>query len=375
MKVTHVAEQATLGALLLHPAAARDVAGWLRSGDFAHPWHEAVYRVIQEHHAAGRAIDPQQVGADLMQWVGPQRADLPRVVDLLRITPTPANAAVYGRMVLEASLRREVAGQGVLLRGAALAASLAGRRGPVTTVTGMVDAILDAASHRWSAATSDDPVAVRAHPVMPLPIRAPQRNLHARLDADRFLSAHPPLDEAAVRDHEAHLVASLVTHPSQIAATVTWLRAEALTNRIWRPVYSALVQLNDDGRPVDPLTLAWEVQRASFRCGRGPEYRDLHKTVDGATASDPVYLGRVVAADHLRRAADHAADGLARSAANPGVDVRDLLGTGHLFAAALREASLPLPDDAMVTAPRPHLAVARDLSPAAGRHMDGPVAG
>ena len=52
-------------------------------------------------------------------------------------------------MVLEASLRREVACQGVLLQGAALSASLSQRSSPVTRITALVDATLTRAEVPW----------------------------------------------------------------------------------------------------------------------------------------------------------------------------------------------------------------------------------
>jgi hypothetical protein len=372
MKMTHLAEQATLGALLLQPNAVREVATWLRVGDFAHPWHQTVYRVIADRHAAGAAIDPKLVGADLMQRLGPARADLPRVVGLLQAAPDRPQPTTYAAMVLESSLRREVAGQGVFLRAAALSAALTGGRRPVTAVTALVDATLDAAAGRWAAATGQDIAAPPGRGAVPVPLRAALRNLHDGLGADRFLAAHPPLDPAAVRDHEAQLIACLVAHPQHIPATARWLKPEAITNRPWRPVYTALVELCDRGRPVDVVTVAWEIQRTSYRCGRGPELRELRTTVDHTAAVDPGHLAQVVAGDHLRQVADHAADGLQASAANPGVDVRDLLGTGHLFTAALRDAAIPLPDGAEEAFRR--LAVVRDPRPA-GHDLDGPVAG
>jgi len=372
MKMTHLAEQATLGALLLQPNAVREVATWLRVGDFAHPWHQTVYRVIADRHAAGAAIDPKLVGADLMQRLGPARADLPRVVGLLQAAPDRPQPTTYAAMVLESSLRREVAGQGVFLRAAALSAALIGQQRPVTAVTAMVDATLDAAAGRWAAATGQDGLGVPRQRV-PVPLRAALRNLDDGLSADRFLSAHPPLDPAAMGGHEAQLIACLISHPQHIAETARWLKPEAVTNRSWRPVYAALVELSDRGRPVDVVSVAWEMQRASFRCGRGPDPRAMRTLVEHVAAVDPGHLARVVAGDHLRQVADHAAEGLAASAANPGVDVRDLLGTGHLFTAALRDAAAPLPE-AEEAAPFRRLALVRE-TPRPGHDLDGPVAG
>jgi replicative DNA helicase len=377
MNVTQLAEQATLGALLLEPLAMDAMAKWLRAGDFAQPWHQVVYTAIQERHAARSVIDAQTVGTDLVERFGYRRADLPRVVDLLQAAPVRPAAAVYGAMVLEASLRREVAGQGVLLRAAALQASLARESRPINTVTAMVDAAFDSAEDRWSVATGHGKTAPPEPAPVPTPIRAALRNPHTAVAADRLLSANPPLHAAVAEENEALLVASLVTHPGRIAATASWLPPEALTNCTWRPVYWALVQLADLGQHIDLITVAWEVRRTSPRLGAGPGLRELRRAVEGAVADDPVYLGRIVAGDRLRRIADRAADGLHTSAANPGIDVRDLLNSGRLATAALRHAAVALPEDAGDTSAR-YLGPVRDLVPpvpatAAGEH--GPVAG
>ena len=164
----------------------------------------------------------------------------------------------------------------------------------------------------------------------------------AGLGADRLLQAHPPLDAAAVCEREADLIAALVSHPEQIAGTATWLRPDAISNPAWRPVYAAAVQLTELAQPVDVVTVAWEVRRTAARLGPGPGTRDLRDAVDAHAADDPTYLGRAVAGDHLRRTADHAAQALHTAAANPGVDLTDVLATGHLLTGALRDSAAAL---------------------------------
>jgi len=143
-------------------------------------------------------------------------------------------------------------------------------------------------------------------------------------------------------------------------------------------VCAAFVQLAELDRPIDVVTVAWEVQRSSARLGPGPGIRDLRKAVDAVASYDPGWLGRRVAADQLRRTADRAADSLQTAADNPGLDVRDLLTTGHMLTEALRTTATPLPPsvDAATPArhhfPVPDLTARPDLSPVA---PSGPVAG
>ena len=154
MNALHLAEQATLGALMLERDLAESVTGWLRAEDFADPWHREVYASMRELHAAHDPLDPQRVASALTDRVGHHQAQQPHLVDLLQAAPIRPNGRRYAAMVLEASLRRQVAGQGVLLRAAALSAALSGHGRPVAGVTAVVDDALDRAEDRWSAAAA-----------------------------------------------------------------------------------------------------------------------------------------------------------------------------------------------------------------------------
>ena len=367
MNAMHLAEQATLGCLLLEPALIDSVSSWLRAEDFNHPWHRSVFATIRELHVARASLDPASVGQALVGRLGHRKADLPHVVDLLQAAPIHPHGQRYASMVLEASLRREVACQGVLLQGAALSASLSQRSSPVTRITALVDATLTRAEDRWLTATggrAEEPgVGAGWEPGI--------REHDAALGADRLLRAHPPLDLAEVLLHEERLVASLISHPSQIAATAMWLRPEVVSHPEWRPVYTALVQMAELGQPIDVITVAWEVHRTSARLGPGPGTRTLRDAADLSVTDDPRYLGRVVACDHLRVTADHAADALRTAATSPGVDLVDVFHTGHLVAAALREtASAISPSHTDGPAGR-RLAAVRD--PAMSRAAETPV--
>lgn len=334
MNAVHLAERATLGCLLLEPTLMDSVSSWLRAEDFNHPWHRSVFATIRELHVARAPLDPASVGQAVVRRLGHRKADLPRVVDLLQAAPIHPHGQRYASMVLEASLRREVACQGVLLQEAALSASLSQRSSPVTRITALVDATLTQAEGRWLTATGG-----RAEPGPRAGWESRNREHDTALGADRLLRAHPPLDLAEVCLHEERLVASLISHPSQIVATATWLRPDAVSHPEWRPVYTAIVQMAELGQPIDVVTVAWEVHRTSARLGPGPGTRTLREAADLSVTDDPRSLGRVVACDHLRVTADHAADALRTAASSPGLELVDVLHTGRLLAAAVRETA------------------------------------
>lgn len=356
MKALDLAERATLGSLLLAGGADREVVRWLRPSDFADPWHGDVCRVIREMSTSGAPLDAKSVGLALLGRLGPTRASVVRIADLLRVTPAHAVPSTYAVMVLEASLRREVAAQAVLLRAGALAAVLDGSPRPMLAVAATVGATFDAAEARWQAAAPDlhlldgapsEPTRLgEARRLGPALLRLTG---HA-LAADRLLHAHPKFDPGEVAEHEAALVAALITRPAALGPVRGWLRPEAMTNAGWRPVYAAVLRQADHGRPIDPVTVAWETARCAGTFGHGPQTAVLLARVDAALGTSPEYLARVVAADHLRLAADAAADAASTAAQNPELEFAEVLGAVRTQVATLTAGARPLATG--VAAPR-----------------------
>ena len=221
MTAERLAEAATLGSLLVEPAELAQVARWLRPGDFADPWHADVYAVMREHLTARERVEPEGVGRQLRERVGPRRADLPRIAGLLHTTPARPRPLRYAAMVLESSLRREIAGQGVLLRAAALSAALTLESRPISAVTAMVETNLAVAEQRWQLASGGAPTAVASTVPSLSPVL---RNTDGALGADRLLAAHPEMNQRDVCEHEQRLVAALICHPGKVPAVARWLR-------------------------------------------------------------------------------------------------------------------------------------------------------
>jgi hypothetical protein len=367
-----LAEQATLGALLLAPDAVVAVSGWLRAEDFADPWHHTLYVTIRELDAAHQRPSPDVVAQAMIDRHGYRIADAPRILDLLAAVPTRPRPAEYAAVVLEASLRRQVACHGVLLQAAALAAALDRSPRVVETFTAQIDAVAESAQTRWAIATRATTGTAIPAPVAPA---SPVGLLPSLVGADRLLSRHPLPDPDAVADREADLTACLVTHPDYLTAVTGWLRPDALTGDTWRPVYAALVDLHDTGSPIDPVTVAWRIARTAPTAGPGPNPRELAALVEHATILDPAHAATLVAADQLRLAAHRTAAALRADAGNLGLDLRDLLDTTLLHTRALRRAAAPLhpgppgsdADDDHVPIPLP--VMRRQRTGTAGRHL------
>jgi replicative DNA helicase len=176
-----------------------------------------------------------------------------------------------------------------------------------------------------------------------------RRSTDHGVGADRFLRAHPQLNPAEVADHEAALIASLIARPAALGPVRGWLRPEALTNHEWRRVYAAVLRQADCGRPMDPVTVVWETQRRAATFGNGPQTKVLLARVEASLTTSPGYLAHVVAGDHLRLAADVAADAVTASAQNLAMELWQVLGSARTQVAALTTAARPLAAGAPAT--------------------------
>lgn len=356
----HLAEQATLGALLYTPAATAEVAGWLHPGDFADMWHAHVYRLIHDHHRAGHPIDAADLGPQMLADLGPRRANIVRVHDLLAAAPSVPHPVTYARMVLDAALRRELAGLGILLRAGALQSALTGDPGPAVNATALVDAGLDCAAHRWALATGTP----TDRPAPPPRLRAALCSRDLRLSADRFMGMHPRRDLIAEHEHEATLVGALIAHPTAIGPVSGWLPPGHVVTAIWRTVYAATVELSELGEPVDLVT----VTMATRRLGQHqptPTLAALREAVDRGRLTDVTQAAGEVAADQVQRIADNGATQLHTGADNPGLRIEDLLDTGHLITDAVRRIATELPHPAGEPPRRPQLSLVPRQHPAA----------
>jgi replicative DNA helicase len=337
MNTLELAESSTVGSLLLRPEGLAALRPWLRSHDFADPWNQQLYRHMQERSVAREPLTVEAVGLSLAERVGHRRADLPRLISLLRVTPQP-RAEVYGCMVLEMSLRREVGLQGVLLRACALSAALSQSARAVAVGADMVDQALREGERRWQLASGESSSPSATHPKL-----APAlRNLDRYLASDKFLAAHPETTVEQVREDERATVAALIRHPAQLSEIRTWMRPELLTDPSWKAAYEALLAVVEAGVPADAVTISWQLQRNSNHQPPGPSPLQLVCAVDDALNFDPGFFARRVATHALRRTADASARLLDSAAGNLGLAVPELYATGAVATSALRAAAEPL---------------------------------
>ena len=277
--MTLTCEAATLGALLWNPAAVPGVRDWLAVSDFADPWHAEVYRTLRSHPTGPAPGFPVGVGVTLRDRVGAQHADLPRLAALAGTTPPRPDPVAYARLVLDASLTRQLASYGLVLRAGAVAAGAQHHSEPLTEALQHVRAWGAQASQRWQAAHCGGPVPLN-------PDVAATARTHVLLGADRFLATHPTPTTDEVTRAEELLVGALLGDPRQLT-TVAALGAGDLSDPVADAALQAIRSLARAGEHADAVTVTAHLtlttpDRATDLAARLGEWahtgsvRDLH---------------------------------------------------------------------------------------------------
>jgi replicative DNA helicase len=264
------AEEALLGALIADPDQLADVPG-LEAADFTDPARQAVWTAISRL----REVAPGAGGPEFADVIhATSNDDLITYDYLTRLAvaaPTPGAADVYARMVLEAAFLREFAAD-VAQRAGTGQGSDAALSEAITSYTRNINAARSAAA--------DDLREPGPPPADP----------HTALE-ERYLGAimhQPGLTEWIPLDP------AIFTSPGRLA------------------IYQAITTLSHHGEPVDEITLAWALARATAtldaRDGRtttpetfaatippGTIARLAATSIDTITALD---IGRDLLADH-----------------------------------------------------------------------------
>jgi len=274
----------------------------------------------------------------------------------------------YAAMVVEASIRRQVAMTAVLVQACGLVEPSGGLevRHSTTAVRDLV-ADLRARVEVVGPAPGDPSArAISRESADRRPFADERQVQEWWLAADRVLSATPSTDVLEGRDWEVRFVASLFGHRSQILAWAERIRPKWLTVRDWAPVLAALSRRAELGESLDVVSVCWDVQRASRVEGPGPGLVAVRGAVEASCWEDPDYLGRRVAANLLRRAAENAAASIRTAAANPGLTVHDVLATVEVMLDAIEWAAETLtvePQPAAGSEPQPRAVIEPALDP------------
>lgn len=303
--IASLAESATLGGLIHRSDEIARVARWLRPTDFADSWNADLYRCLTSLHASRQTAAAADLPAAFVAAVGPRRADLPRLADLICAAPLHPQPVSYARVVLAESIRREVACYPLVLRAGAVAAGLRCDPGELRSASGLVRRWAAVARARLAdAAVGESPGDAR----VPRPQDRGTQRHRILLNADRYLATHSmpdALDRAAA---EQRLVGALIRDGGSVGC---WLPDPVeLRDADAARALAALRELEQRRVPIDIVTLSLELA-PRLDADAGEIAAQLGQWVDAASAVSRVDLLRPVA---LAVAGD-SVDGLARGIA------------------------------------------------------------
>jgi DnaB-like helicase N terminal domain len=373
------AEQALLGSVLVDPSG----QGWLLDlmdvCDMTRPYHGQVLSAMNRVRGRGGSPDPIAVREELGK-----DPDLPRLIshdgvllaDLMEAAPRSDHGPAYGAMVISTGIRRRAELAASRMRQAAeskdasfalrMARQARGeldrcrarwealpepmrrelppsptRRGPAD-ITGRLAAVRDeirGLRHDLAAGASEQSAGRLTWIARQVAdVAAASASQRERQAGDRL--ADPEAEDAGLQ-----ALRDLAAAPSQVAAVRGWVLPEHFARTSHGELYAVMVAMTDAGKPVDPVTVAWEAARrgvtmdaADLTGGTGPfavasarevqrhgvlaQVARLAREIE-ATAADPASSPAALwhAAERLGRHPDepvqhrhHAADGPARPA-------------------------------------------------------------
>lgn len=123
-------EAAAIAGLILQPAAIGSVRDWLQPSDFATPHYGDWYSHLLNMRDREEPIDQMTLLTALRhaEQLGPQGQYADELATIAMAAPVPASTIEYCRIVLEESIRDEIASVGVRLSQLARRSSMDGAR-------------------------------------------------------------------------------------------------------------------------------------------------------------------------------------------------------------------------------------------------------
>jgi replicative DNA helicase len=299
MELDRHAERAVVGALLLEPQRYPEVSEWLEPEDFFGLAERRTYEAMRSLVDGGRDLTPSAVNEHLTE-VHPERRHRPDaafLVSCMQECPVPARVALYGRMVLDVSIRRRINARAAGLR---QRAEQTVTSDDLSRVFGAVDSVrreverLHQREAKAAGAHAPTPLKVEELPAAPgSPLR------------------HDPSVECTA-------VLALVNQPLALPRVSTWLEKTDFAEPECALVYVELQSMMGSREPIDPLTVAWRVSR------RSPSNRVVEAVVgvqkSGPHLPDATLAARRVLEQSVRRALVDTATALETFTVGPATD-------------------------------------------------------
>lgn len=320
MRPVDLAEQALAGALLLDPSCAHDLTAWLRPDDFADAGCAAVYHVASDSAARGEPVDARVLRRDLDALPGlhPYHRSPARLHEFMQSCPLHPQPVLYGRIVLEAAIRRQVQLLGLRVEASTLVEA---PTGPAAVLRAVAETLahLRSLDMRWCAAH----VAREGHPR-----HAEQQKCLLRVTeaaAERYLARTPGPDQATVVRAERAVLQEILSQPALLTPLSARLRPEDFLDSTCAATYAVMLSLHEDSGSsgVDAVSLSWEQQRRNVPGLSAAELRRLANTIGIGVDSDVDLVLRAA----LHRFARQVRASVQHAAGDPTRDPADLLDT------------------------------------------------
>jgi replicative DNA helicase len=293
------AERAVIGALLLEPQRYGEVREWLEADDFDGVAERQAYEAMRALVDDGRQLTPASVNEHLIANASgnPLHADAAFLVGCMQECPAPSRVTIYGRMVLDSSIRRRIGAQAAGLRHRAEHAATSQ---DLNVVFGTVDKVrrdVERLHQREVKATgtyAPSPLKVDQLPSAPAP------NGHHDVSVERTA------------------VLALVNQPLALPRVSTWLERSDFKDAECALVYGELQSMMGSRQPIDPLTVAWRVSRRSMSNPVVTGLLEVQKT--GPRLPDATIAARRVLEQSVRSTVIDAAAALENVAVNTTTD-------------------------------------------------------
>jgi hypothetical protein len=298
-------ERAALGAMISGQRLAARL-DCLVPADFTDPRHRAVFEAIRP--LSGR---PEHIGGnwrDLIAWTAGSIVTRAYLDELAGACPDPAHSPAYAAMLIQATVYRRVRDH---------ANQIAAQTGPGSHLAEVVRAI-------------------RGHTGMLVPepqgaVAGPTPFADPRPRSVQAAPARPapPAQATLAEQREELVLAALLQNHAEARQILGFLPAAAFTSPARQEAFLATRRVHQFGRPVDVLTVSWEIAAHSAATaflspGTAPQpqspsdYIDRLASADISTGRSPLRVARDLGAQLRHRDSRHrqAAAGTLRGASS-----------------------------------------------------------
>ena len=272
-------EKALIGSLLNDTTPQQDVP-WLSAEDFTNPVCRAIWRHLESGNPPH--CQPRTDVVDLSEALGRESELHPRLrspaeLAMLQIQAPEKPAVVeYGRILVEATIRREVATIGLRLESLAT-----GEPEQIVDRVASALASLEGLDRSWQATMGEraqiDPDFLEVSSPLDTQASSPKTDSHTRSASSAGDGIDQQMAERAVIGAAVHDWPADAR--SRVLGTV---RSYDFTDARAAATWEAVEHLAEHDAPIDEITVTWQSLRVRSRTGDGLTLQELRETRDAA---------------------------------------------------------------------------------------------